>query len=1012
MRIIITLVLSVFISQLWGQSTFPENQVRDTRNTVYAFTNGYIFTAKQKLERASLLIQNGKVLAVGTNITIPENAVTQDLNGKVIYPSFIDLYSDYGMPEVEKPKKGEAPQYHTTQRGTFGSNQALHPQKQAAALFEPDEKKAEALRKQGFGVVLTQQQDGILRGTSALVKLGTERANKMVVAPSIASGLSFDKGTSPQQYPGSLMGAIALIRQTYYNTEWYAQQSSPEINLTLEAFHNQLDLPVIFEVSDYLTALRAAEIAQEFEVQYIFKGNGDEYKRKYDIKSTEAAYILPLNFPDAYEISDPYDALFISLEDMKHWELAPSNARQLAEIEVPFAFTVDGLEKPEEFLENLRKTVTAGLPKEKALAALTRVPAQLIGADDQVGTLEPGKQAHFFIASDSLFQPNAKIIEHWIDGKVYPVERINEVSIAGEYILTVDKIQLALQVTEKKGKYSAQISEREQTKVKAKVERINDLITLQFNWEDALLTGPVRLSGKINYKSKIWDGRGQDGEGNWLVWSAIRQEEGQIENDTVPTEKRVDNAWFPNMAYGWDTLPKREDFIIRKITIWSNDTLGKFVGDVRVENGKIAAVGRNLEYDETLKVISGKGLHLTPGIVDEHSHIAISKGVNEPTYNSSAMVRIGDVVNPDDINIYRQLSGGVTTSQLLHGSANPIGGQSALVKLKWGYSADAMKIDNAPGFIKFALGENVKQSNWGDKNTVRFPQTRMGVEQVFYDRFYRAKEYDSAWFNYGAEKKRFSLKKLPVVKKLTGYENPQPRRDLELDALAEILESQRFISCHSYMQHEITMLMHVADSMGFRVNTFTHILEGYKVADKLREHGANASTFSDWWAYKFEVNDAIPYNAALLHENGVNTGINSDDAEMGRRLNQEAAKTVKYGGVSEEEAIKMVTLNPAKMLHLDHRIGSITPGKDADLVIWTDHPLSIYSKVKTTYIEGVAFYDAERDLKLREKIKTERARLIKRMIEAQKKGAKTQKPKPTEQLLYECNTILEDYMHE
>jgi imidazolonepropionase-like amidohydrolase len=373
------------------------------------------------------------------------------------------------------------------------------------------------------------------------------------------------------------------------------------------------------------------------------------------------------------------------------------------------------------------------------------------------------------------------------------------------------------------------------------------------------------------------------------------------------------------------------------------------------------------------------GKHVTSGIIDEHNHIAISEGVNEGAEASSAEVRIGDVVTSEDLNMYRQLSGGVTAAQLLHGSANPIGGQSALVKFRWGYAPEKLKIEGADGFIKFGVGENVKQSNWGEKFTVRYPQTRMGVEQTYVNYFTKAREYEKA------------------IK-----EGKKVRKDLMLDALVEILNKKRFITCHSYVQSEINMLMHVADSFGFRVNTFTHILEGYKVADKMKAHGANASTFSDWWAYKYEVIDAIPYNANILTKMGINTAINSDDAEMARRLNQEAAKTVKYGGTSEEDAWKMVTLNPAKMLHLDNRMGSVKAGKDADIVIWSDNPLSIYAVVEKTYVDGICFYDKEKDAQKREYIKRERARLVQKMLDDKKAGAPTQDATKKNNKAYSC----------
>ena len=545
-------------------------------------------------------------------------------------------------------------------------------------------------------------------------------------------------------------------------------------------------------------------------------------------------------------------------------------------------------------------------------------------------------------------------------------------------------------------------------KVDAKVVLENNRINLSFTMDEKLF----RLSGSVSdAKSRIWSGKILM-DGVWKDWAAIKkiteiEEKDTLKTDTTDSKKDQvkGKVFYPNMAFGWeDSLPtQRENLLFRNATVWTNEEEGVLRNhDVLVVDGKIKMVGYKINMEvmfpkmgDNYKEVDATDLHLTSGIIDEHSHIAIQRGVNESGQAVTAEVSISDVVNSDDINIYRQLSGGVTTSQLLHGSANPIGGQSAIIKLRWGQSPEKMKIDGADGFIKFALGENVKQSNWGDFNTVRFPQTRMGVEQVYYDAFVRAREYQAEWTLYNAKGKREKLKSFA------------PRVDLELDVLSQILDSQRFVTCHSYIQSEINMLMHVADSMEFRINTFTHILEGYKVADKLRAHGAAGSTFSDWWAYKFEVNDAIPYNGAIMHKQGVLTGFNSDDAEMGRRLNQEAAKAVKYGGVSEVEAWKFVTLNPAKMLHLDHRIGSIKEGKDADLVLWTDNPLSIYAKVVTTYIDGISYYDAERDAELRKKVQTERERLVAKMLNEKKAGKPTQPIKKEKKVLYECDTLEE-----
>jgi imidazolonepropionase-like amidohydrolase len=447
------------------------------------------------------------------------------------------------------------------------------------------------------------------------------------------------------------------------------------------------------------------------------------------------------------------------------------------------------------------------------------------------------------------------------------------------------------------------------------------------------------------------------------------------------------------MAFGTAAKPTAQTILFKNATVWTNEKEGIVKGaDVLVVNGKIKEVSRqNMSPPAGARVIDAAGLHLTSGIIDEHSHLAISRGVNEGGQAITAEVSIADVVNPDDIDIYRQLAGGVTAAQLLHGSANPIGGQSALIKFKWGVTPDEMLIDNAPKFIKCALGENVKQANWGDFNTVRFPQTRMGVEQVFYDGFYRAKAYQKEWDAYKAGKTRIA-----------------PRVDLELEVLAEILRSERFITCHSYIQSEINMLMHVADSMGFRINTFTHILEGYKVADKMNKHGVAGSTFSDWWAYKFEVNDAIPYNAALMTEQGVMVCINSDDAEMGRRLNQEAAKTVKYGGLSEEQAWKLVTLNPAKTLHLDTEMGSVKAGKAADLVLWTANPLSIEARVSLTMIDGVVYYEEAEQPQKQQQIEQERVRILSLMLAAGERGEATKTPQKKAKKHYHCDTLGEE----
>jgi imidazolonepropionase-like amidohydrolase len=397
-----------------------------------------------------------------------------------------------------------------------------------------------------------------------------------------------------------------------------------------------------------------------------------------------------------------------------------------------------------------------------------------------------------------------------------------------------------------------------------------------------------------------------------------------------------------------------ETFVIQNATIWTM-AKGKITGSVVVKDGKIDQVGEKVMVPQGAKIIDAGGQHLIPGIIDAHSHIA-AEAINEGSVSVSSMVSINDVINAEDIAIYRALAGGVTTANILHGSANSIGGQTNIIKMRWGKDAQAVMFEGAMPGIKFALGENPKRAGNAASNVgggggrpARYPATRMGVEDVIRQAFIDAKEYQKSWQDYRAR----------VAK---GERVAEPKRDLKLDPLVEILEGKRHVHAHCYRADEILMLLRVADEFGFKIRTLQHVLEGYKVAKEIAAHGAGASTFSDWWSYKVEAFDAIPYNAAIMHKKGVSVSLNSDSAELMRHLNTEAAKVVKYGGVSEEEALAMVTINPAKQLGIDNRVGSIEPGKDADLVLYDKNPLSNYTKVQRVWIDGVQYFDRDKDI--------------------------------------------------
>ncbi len=979
MRIYFSALLLLSFLLAFSQTTFPVNGVQNDINTVYALTHATVYTTYNvKIENAVMLVKGEHILNLGADIAIPSEAVEINCTGKMIYPSFIDAFTSYGMPESKGKERNGRPQYISDKKGAYDWNEAIRSEYNAVDNFAKDERISSQLRSAGFGAVYTFKNDGIARGTGAIVTLNDSRENNLILRPIAGANYSFNKGSSSQDYPSSLMGSIALLRQTYYDAQWYQTQSN-QTNLSLKAFNEMQGLTQFFDAGDQWNVLRADRIGDEFKVQYVIKTNGMEYKRIAQIKETNATLIVPLNFPAPFNVADAYDAQQISTSDMMHWYLAPSNLYFLQQNKVPFCITSNGCDA-NSFLKNLRKAVVRGLSEEEALKALTQTPATLLNVADKVGALKAGMLANFIISSGNIFRNNTSIYENWVQGNRFILGSLSASEVRGTYIINFGKepIQLVIEGDVEKPILKLHATDT----IKGSLEKKSEFYLFTFDKQKY-----KTMVGWYNQDKNEFKGTYLNQEGATIPWSAkLIKPYINLSKEVVPVAEIIslNDIKFPFNDYGSNELPKAQKILFKNATVWTNEAAGiQEQTDVLIIDGKIAQIGKGLQVVAGILILDATGKHLTAGIVDEHSHIAISGDVNEGTQSVTSEVRIGDVVWPDDINIYRQLAGGVTTSHLLHGSANAIGGQSQLIKLRWGKSAEQMKFEGWDGFIKFALGENVKQSNWGDRQTVRYPQTRMGVEQVLYDAFSRAKTYDLQWKNFKGV-------------------GTCPRRDLELDALAEILNKKRFITCHSYVQSEINMLMHVGDSMGFKVNTFTHILEGYKVADKMKAHGANASTFADWWAYKFEVYDAIPYNSALMSRVGVNVGVNSDDAEMARRLNQEAAKAIKYGGLTAQEALKLCTLNPAKMLHIDNRVGSIKVGKDADLVLWSDAPLSIYAKPLYTLVDGIIYFDYSQQEQKQKQILADRALLIQQMNEAIKAGDRVNVGVSQPQLLNTC----------
>ena len=990
----IRLLLLFFVASVSGfsQDYFPANtSVKTSASHYQAITNATLHPApNQQIDNGTILFKNGTIIAVGQNINIPENTLIHDYSGKHIYASFVELHSNFGIKsETAGARRGRSTQYDANREGYYW-NDHIQSDYNGIKDYSYDKADAKKLRNAGFGVVNSHRTEGIHRGTSVFVALNDMDTDAIrLLDEKAAQHLSFTKSNkSSQYYPGSIMGAMALLRQFFHDADWYKKGGASNKDLAIEAFNANKNLPAFFEARNKLDVARAAKIGKEFGLPFTITASGKEYEHIQNLKDLNATLLVPVNFPDGYDVTDPVSTQKIALSDMRYWNQAPMNPAEIAKGGIPFAFTSNGLSDKTALLKNIKKAINYGLDKEKALAALTTTPARLLGKQADVGQLKKAAMANFIVTNGPLFDDSTKIEENWVQGRQHKIITSPEVTFDGKYTLMLDGEELSLVIKNSGTKIAATVK-KDSVKLTAKATYKSGWMSLQIQNEakDAY----AQLSAKISEANRI-DGEGTSFDGNSIRWTARFNEAAEDKKKTKKENKQPTPVavTYPNNGFGFSSLPTAQNTLFKNATVWTNETEGILKNtDVWVENGKIKAIGQNLNAPGAVE-IDATGKHLSSGIIDEHSHIGASS-INEGGHNSSAEVTIEDVINPDDINLYRNLSGGVTTLQILHGSANPIGGRSAIIKPRWGEDADGLLYQGAAPFIKFALGENVKQSNWS--SYARFPQTRMGVEQVFVDYFQRAKEYQTAWKTYNALGRKTKAKTLA------------PRYDLEMETLVEIIEGKRFISCHSYVQSEINMLMKVAERFGVTINTFTHILEGYKVADKMKEHGVGGSTFSDWWAYKFEVNDAIPYNGAIMHSQGVTVAFNSDDAEMSRRLNQEAAKAVKYGGVSEEDAWKFVTLNPAKLMHIDDQVGSVKVGKSADLVLWNDHPMSIYAVAEKTMIEGIFYYDLDRATAQIEIIQQERNQLIQQMVEAKNGGAPTQKAPKKQAREFHCETL-------
>ncbi|MCL4707673.1 amidohydrolase family protein [bacterium] len=979
----------------------PIEGLRDNTPKVHALINARIVPAPgQVIAKGAVIVREGVIVAAGAQVTPPADARVWDYTGKTIYPGFIETYSNLGLPAAPPPTRGQAgggqaERRTEERRGPRHWNPLMRADDSAEEMFQPDAKKAQALRELGFGAALTAPAKGIFRGASALISLGEEAANRGIIKPNVAQHLAFETATFQDGgYPNSVMGSISFIRQTFLDAKWYEAamtayrknpaQTRPEESPALAALFDAANSrqPVIIEVNDDLNFMRALKIAKEFNLNMIVHGSGHEYRQLDRVKAAGVTLILPLDFPEKPAVETPEDALEVTLEELQHWDMALANAHWLQQAGVSFALSTAKLKKESDFPGHVREVIKRGLPESAALAALTTIPAKIVGEENRLGSIVSGKVANLVVTDGDLFAEKTSILDVWIDGSRHEIKKPAAVDLRGTWEITLTNAAGTIQSYKLnlKGspeKLSGDIA-KEATKANLTKAQLDDKkVALVFKGDSLGHAGVIRLSGFAD--TEALQGKGELADGSAVSWHARKVapfEEKSAEKVKAAAAPVALKKVYPFGGYGRSSAPEQpQTVLVRGATIWTSGPQGKLEdADMLIKSGKIAQIGKNLTAPAGAMIIDAKGKHVTPGLIDAHSHSAASS-INESGQAVTSEVGIEDVINPTSINIYQQLAGGLTVAHVMHGSANPIGGKNQTMKWRWGADAEGLKFVEAPPTIKFALGENVKRSNSSQPSS-RYPATRMGVEQIISDRFKAARDYEKEWNTFNAAGKKNAVATIP------------PRRDLELETLVEILNGKRFIHCHSYRQDEILMLIRLADEFGFKVGTFQHVLEGYKVADAISTHGAAASCFSDWWAYKFEVYDAIPHNGAMMHKQNIVVSFNSDSGELARRMNLEAAKAVKYGNVPEEEALKFVTLNPAIQLKVDHLVGSLEAGKHADFAIWNGSPLSTYSMCEQTWIEGRKYFDREEDLRIRAEVEKERAALIQKVLSDKEEGAK------------------------
>lgn len=796
---------------------------------LHALTHARVYvTPERVLEDATLVLRDGKVATITEKGAVPPGARVWDCSGKVIHAGYVEPYLGEdelrGKDDKEKADKNGAGDTVDEPRAAGGKaddspdpDAALQADKVLPSHLDIPESRRQELLRQGILTVQVVPQHGVFRGHASIYALSADGAVPLKLNTAHVVGLRTPGGIRKQEdYPGSLMGNLAVLRQTFREMQWSATPAALEPGVPAEPSWQALreELPIFFEgrrLDDAVCLHRVLASCTPAPLTWVLPPDAS-----LEPRWLSGRLVCPVDFPDIQRAEAR--RADVSYAEAAAWRAAPGLPARLARASRPFVLSLHRLKDWKDYREHLLQVRAEGLSQNALLDALTRRPAQWLGLSDRLGTLEPGKWAHLVVRTE-----DGPVEQVWLQGVPQRLPRSNKPEVTG-------------------------------------------------------------------------------------------------------VERRPGPAYEPEPAW-----PGPGSVCLRNATVWTQGPAGRLPhADLLIVRGKIRAIGQGVTCPPGVPEVDASGKHVLPGLIDAHSHTAVVGSVNEGTLAVSANVRIVDVLRPRDPALMHQLAGGVTCAHILHGSANAIGGQTVTCKWRPGADPATLVMEGAPPGIKFALGENPKQANWGDNYTTRYPQTRMGVAALIRQRFQEAKRYRLL---------------------------PHPRPDLALEALGEVLDGRRLVHCHCYRQDEILMLLRVAEEMGFRIATLQHGLEAYKVADEIARHGAGVSTFSDWWAYKLEVIDAIPYNGALLARKGVVVSFNSDSDELARRLLQEAAKAVRYGGLDEQEALNFVTLNPARQLGIQTRVGSLEVGKEGDCSLWSGSPFDADTHCLSTWVDGTRAYE-------------------------------------------------------